>query len=99
MVEQEVAPASGIPSIEDSVIRPCAYCQGTGQVELGVFVSYCEPCPVCEEGKEVRVPEDHTRCRKFEGTGKDYMGQYVDWFVPCEVCRGTGWSPPPHVYN
>jgi len=99
MLRQEELPAHGIPSMEDLVIRPCAYCKGTGEAELGTFVPYYEPCSICEENGMVRVPEDYIRCRKCEGTGQEDAGEFIEWFVPCEKCHGTGWAPPPLVYR
>ena len=99
MLKQEALPTNRNSSMGDLVLRPCAYCKGTGEVELGVFVPYYEPCPVCEEGREVRVPENYVECRKCEGTGKEDVGEYIQWFMPCEKCHGAGWSPPPPVYD
>jgi len=81
------------------VIRRCAYCEGTGEVDMGTFIEDCQPCPVCGETGNVRVPSDYIRCRKCAGTGKENAGEYVEWCVPCEKCCGTGWAPPPPAYR
>jgi len=87
------------PSMEDLVIRPCAYCAGIGEVDVGTFIEDYQPCPVCDESTNVRVPSDYIQCRKCDGTGKENAGEYIEWFVPCERCHGTGWAPPPPVYR
>ena len=99
MLKQETLPAYGISSEEDLVIRPCAYCKGTGEVDVCTFIEYYQPCHVCDESGNVRVPSDYIRCRKCDGTGKEDVGEYIQWFVPCEKCHGTGWSPPSPVYR
>lgn len=99
MLKQETLPKYGISSMEDLAIRPCAYCEGTGEVDVGTFVEDYQLCPVCEESGSVRVPDDYVRCRKCDGTGREDVGEYIQWFVPCEKCQGTGWAPPPPVYR
>ncbi len=99
MMKQEALPPYGVSSIEDLVIRPCACCEGTGEVDVGTFVEDHQPCPVCEESGTVRVPSDYMNCHKCDGTGKENASEFVEWFVPCEKCHGTGWAPPPPVYT
>jgi DnaJ-class molecular chaperone len=79
------------------VIKPCEYCQGTGEEDVRTFVEDYQPCSVCGESGNVRVPSDYIKCRKCAGTGKENAGEYIEWFIPCEKCHGTGWAPPPPV--
>jgi DnaJ-class molecular chaperone len=99
MLKQETLPAHGISSMEDLVIRPCAYCKGTGEVDVGTFIEDYQRCPVCEENRNVRVLSDYIKCHRCDGTGHEDAGQFIEWFVPCEKCHGTGWAPPPPVYT
>ena len=99
MLKQETLPPYGISSVEELVIQPCAYCEGIGEVNVGVFVEEYEPCPVCNESGNVRVPSDYPRCYKCDGTGRENVGEYVQWFMPCQECHGTGWTQSPPVYR
>ncbi len=99
MPKQEALPTYGIPSTEDLVVRLCAYCEGTGEVDVGTFIEEYQPCPVCDESGIMRVPSDYIKCRKCDGTGQEDAGEFIQWFMPCEKCHGTGWSPPPPVYR
>ena len=99
VLKQPLPVAYGILSIEDLVIRPCAYCKGTGEADVGVFVEDYQPCSVCDESGDIRVPSDYIQCRKCDGRGKENAGEYIAWFVPCTKCHGTGWAPAPTVYR
>ncbi len=77
--------------------KPCAYCDGTGEVDVGMVVSVFETCPVCKGACEVRVPADYVRCRSCDGTGKELVGEIITVLEPCGRCKGTGWAPPPPV--
>jgi DnaJ-class molecular chaperone len=81
------------------VTKPCAYCNGTGEVNVGEVVPVYETCPVCKGDREVRVPGDYVKCRPCDGTGKEDIGEIIRRFGPCRRCRGTGWAPPPPVYR
>lgn len=86
-------------SMAELVTRPCAYCDGTGEVDVGEVVSVFETCPVCKGACEVRVPADYVRCRSCDGTGKEDVGEIITVLEPCGRCKGTGWAPPPPVYR
>jgi len=83
--------------MEDLVIQPCAYCDGTGEADVGEFVPDYQTCPVRKGDGNICVPGDYIKCRKCDGTGEENAGEYIKWFVPCEKCHGTGWAPPPPV--
>jgi len=70
------------------VTKPCAYCDSTGQVDVGTFVPD-ERCPVCKENREVRVPSNYTKCQICDGTGKEDVGEFVQRLVRCKNCLGT----------
>jgi len=55
MLKQETLPPYGISSVEDSVIRACAYCEGTGEVDVGELVLVYETCPICKGSKNIRI--------------------------------------------
>jgi DnaJ-class molecular chaperone len=86
------------PSMEDLVIRPCAYCEGKGEVDIGTFGEDYQPYPVCNESRNVQVPAEHIKYPKCSGTGREDVGECIEWFMPCEKCHGTGWAPPLPVY-
>jgi len=88
-----------VSSATELVTKTCAYCGGTGEVNVGEVVSVFETCPVCKGACEVRAPLDYVRCRICEGTGKEDIGEIIQRFAPCERCHGTGWAPPPPVYR
>ena len=81
------------------VTKPCAYCDGTGRVNVGDFFPDYQTCPVCKESCEVRVPSDYITCRKCDGTGKENVGEFVKQLARCKKCHGTGWAPPPPAYR
>jgi len=81
------------------VTRRCSYCNGTGQVDVGEFVSDYRPCPVCHENKEVQVPSDYRPCGVCGGNGKKDIGDFFKHIAPCANCKGTGWAPPPSAYR
>ncbi len=81
------------------VKHSCAYCDSTGEVDVGEIVSVFETCPVCKGACEVRVPADYVRCRSCDGTGKEDVGEIITVFEPCRRCKGTGWARPPPVYR
>jgi len=86
-------------STAELVTHPCAYCGGTGEVDVGEIVPVYETCPVCKGSCEVRVPADYVECRACDGTGKEDIGGVLEVFEPCGRCKGTGWAPPPPVYR
>ena len=81
------------------VTRPCAYCDGTGEVDVGEIVQVYETCPVCKGSCEVRLPAHYVECRACEGTGREDVGDVLEVFERCGRCRGTGWAPPHPVYR
>lgn len=81
------------------VVRPCSYCDGTGEVDVGELAPVYETCPVCKGAREVRVPDDYVQCRICEGTGKEDVGEVLEVFEPCGRCKGTGWALPPPVHG
>lgn len=81
------------------VTKPRAYCEGTGQVDVGELVPVYQTCPVCKGSREVRVPSNYTKCQICDGTGKEDVGEFVQRFARCKNCHGTGWAPPPPVYR
>jgi len=81
------------------VRKPCAYCNGTGEVNVGTFVPVYETCPVCKGNKVVQVPSNYTKCKICDGTGRQNVGEFVERFERCKNCKGTGWAPPPPVYR
>ena len=86
-------------STAELVTYPCAYCDGTGEVDVGEIVQVYETCPVCEGACEILVPGDYAKCRACEGTGKEDIGETITVLEPCGRCKGTGWSTPPPVYR
>lgn len=81
------------------VTRPCEYCNGTGEVDVGELVPVYETCPVCKGSKNVRVPSNYINCPICDGTGKEDIGESIQRFGRCERCHGTGWALPPPVYG
>ena len=81
------------------VTKPCAYCEGTGQEDVGELVPVYQTCPVCKGSREVRVPSDFTECRICDGTGKEYVGDFIQRLERCKNCHGFGWAPPPPAYR
>lgn len=81
------------------VRRRCGYCNGTGEIDEGEFVSSYGPCPVCHETGEVRVPSTYGTCGVCGGSGKQDIGEFVPHIVRCDNCKGTGWAPPPPAYR
>ena len=77
----------------------CAYCNGTGEVDVGEIVQVYDTCPVCKGDCEIVVPGDYVKCRACEGTGKEDVGETITVLEPCGRCKGTGWAPPPPVYR
>ena len=75
--------------------RRCAYCNGTGRVDVGEFAPDYRTCPVCQGNKQVRVPSDYVPCGVCGGSGKKDTGDYIKHIVSCTNCKGSGWAPPP----
>jgi len=86
-------------STVELVTKPCARCDGTGEVDIGEVTSLYQTCPVCKGDREVRVPSDYIRCCKCDGTGNEDIREIIQWFDRCSNCQGTGWAPPPPVYR
>ena len=82
-------------SLAELVTYPCAYCGGTGEVDVGEIVPVYDTCSVCKGACEVRVPGDYVECRACEGTGEEDVGDVLEVFEPCGRCKGTGWATPP----
>jgi RecJ-like exonuclease len=99
MLNQEPSLAYERSSMEDLVTRPCAYCHGTREVDVGELVPDYQTCPVCEGHGNIRVPSEYVRCRQCSGTGKEDVGECIEWFMPCAKCYGTGWALPLPVYG
>ena len=87
----------GLPAAE-LFTYPCAYCDGTGEIDVGETVPVYDTCLVCKGACEVRVPGDYVECRICGCTGKEDVGDVLEVFAPCGRCKGTGWAPPPPVY-
>jgi len=87
------------PSTAELITYPCAYCDGTGEVDVGEVISVFETCPVCKGACEVRVPADYVKCRACDCTGKEDVGEIITVVELCGRCKGTGWSSPPPVYS
>lgn len=86
-------------STVELVTKSCAYCDGTGEVDVGEVVQVYETCPVCKGSCELRVLGDYVKCQACDGTGKEDVGEVLEVFEPCGRCKGTGWAPPPPVYG
>jgi DnaJ-class molecular chaperone len=98
MLNQEAPAVNSQSPVENLVTQRCAYCEGTGEVDVGEIVPVYEPCPVCEGYGQVRVSSEHVRCPQCKGTGIEDVGECIEWFMPCKKCHGTGWPPPPPMY-
>jgi DnaJ-class molecular chaperone len=99
MPDQKISVAGESASTETLVAQRCAYCQGTGEVEVGELVPVYQTCEVCEGYGQVRVPGDPVKCPRCKGTGAEDVGECIQWFLPCEKCHGTAWASPPPVYR
>ena len=77
----------------------CAYCDGTGEVDVGEIVQVYEMCPVCEGACKIVVPGDYVKCQPCDGTGKEDIGEIITVLEPCGRCKGTGWCTTPPVYR
>lgn len=75
------------------VMRPCAYCDGKGEVREGEYVKTPRRCPVCNGNGQNSVGSDYVRCRLCNGSGKKDIGVYVPKVARCDNCKGTGWAP------
>ena len=85
------------PYTAELVTYPCAYCDGSGEVDVGEIVQVYEMCPVCEGACKIVVPGDYVKCQPCDGTGKEDVGEIITVLEPCGRCRGTGWDSPPPV--
>ena len=81
------------------VTHPCAYCDGSGEVDVGEIVQVYETCPVCDGACEIVMSGDYVKCRLCEGTGKEDIGAALEVFEPCGRCKGTGRAPSHPVYR
>ena len=99
MLNQETPVVTEQPSTENLITQRCAYCEGTGEVDVGEVVPAYETCLVCRGYGNIRVPGDYVGCHECKGTGREDVGECIQWFMPCEKCHGTGWAPPPPVYR
>ncbi len=86
-------------STDKLVTKPCAYCDGTGEADVGELTPVYRKCPVCKGNREVQVPSNYTKCQICDGTGKEDVGESIPVFERCKNCKGTGWAPPPPVYK
>ena len=86
-------------STEKLVTKPCAYCDGTGEANVGELTPVYRTCPVCKGNREVQVPGNYTRCQICDGTGKEDIGESIPVFERCKNCKGTGWASHPPVYK
>ena len=77
------------------VRRRCGRCNGTGEVDVGEYVSDYHLCPVCHGTKEVRVPSNYGVCGVCRGSGEKDIGDFSSHIMLCKNCKGTGWAPPP----
>jgi hypothetical protein len=81
------------------VTKSCAYCDGTGEVDVGELTPVYRTCPVCKGDCSIRVPENYVSCPICTGTGKEDVGDFISVITRCKKCKGTGWASPPRAYR
>ena len=79
--------------------KRCGYCNGTGKVEKGDFITTMVTCSICRGHRVVRVPSNYRRCPQCNGAGRRDVGEFFPEVVRCKECQGTGWAPPPPEYR
>lgn len=69
---------------KDGEFNVCARCKGSGQVSSGGFISFIQPCPVCQGAG--RTPKE--KCETCHGQGYEELTESIKVSVPEGVEEG-----------